>query len=124
MEENAAEALMVRYLPKLVQSISGSPVLLACELLARRVISRQLYNETIDLKSSSSAFDKSVSLCNAVLRSLHQTPAHLVEFAEAARLDSPAAAPLYEEISKDPAYGNSLKGRKRVNSVLIMQGSK
>ena len=115
MSETAAEALMRRYLPELIRSVSGPPAL-ACDLFARGVIARQLYKEMIDLKNSCSTLDKSVSICDAVLSSVHVTPAHLVEFVEAARRDSPAVAALCEEMSKDPAYG---KGKKKgVNSLL------
>ena len=103
MGENAAEALVRRYLPELVRAIS-EPSLLACGLFARRIISRSVYNEAIGSKSGSKQ-DKSVSICDAVLQSVHVTPSYLVEFVEIAREDSPAMDDLCEEISKDPAYG-------------------
>ena len=103
MAENAAETLMIRCLPEIIRAIS-EPSSLACGLFARRIISRSVYNEAIDYKSGSKQ-DKSVSICDAVLRSVHVTPSHLVEFVEAARQDSPAVDALCEEISKDPAYG-------------------
>ena len=103
MAENAAEALMIRYLSELVRAIAA-PSLLACDLLARRIIPQAVYNEAIDSKSDSKQ-DKRVSICDAVLRSVHVTPAYLVEFVEVARKDSPAMDDLCEQISKDPAYG-------------------
>ena len=103
MAENAAEALMIRYLSEFIRAIS-EPSTLACDLFARRIISRAVYNEAIDSKSASKQ-DKRVSICDAVLRSVHVTPAYLVEFMEVARKDSPAVNDLCEEISKDPAYG-------------------
>ena len=104
MEENAAEALMIRYLPELIKAIS-EPSSLACSLFAHRIISRSVYNEAIAYKSGISKQDKSVSICDAVLQSIHVTPCHLVEFVEAARQDSPAVDALCEEITKDPVYG-------------------
>ena len=103
MAENAAEALMIRYLPELIRAIS-EPSTLACGLFARRIISRGVYNEAISSRSGSKQ-EKSVSICDAVLQSVHVTPAYLVEFVEAARKDSPAVNDLCEEISKDAAYG-------------------
>ena len=103
MAENAAETLMIRYLPELIRAIS-EPSTLACDLFARRIIPRVVYDEAIDSKSSSKQ-EKRVSICDAVLRSVHVTPAYLVEFVEAARKDSPAVDDLCEEISKDPVYG-------------------
>ena len=94
---------MIRYLPELIRAIS-EPSTLACDLFARRIISRAVYNEAIDSKSGSKQ-DKRVSICDAVLRSVHVTPGYLVEFVEAARKDSPAVDDLCEEIIKDPAYG-------------------
>ena len=104
MAENAAERLMIRYLPELIRAIA-EPSSLACDLFSRRIISRSVYNEAIGHKSGISKQDKSVSICDAVLQSVHVTPAHLVEFVEAARQDSPAVDALCQEISIDPAYG-------------------
>ena len=110
MAENAAETLMIRYLPELIKAIS-EPSSLACGLFARRIIPRSVYNEAIAYKSGVSKQDKSVSICDAVLQSVHVTPSHLVEFVEAARQDSPAVDALCEEISKDPAYGRNVNSR-------------
>ena len=104
MAENAAEALMRRYLPELTTLISRPPAL-ACDLFSRGVIGRELYREMIDLKNSRSVQDKSMSICDAVLSSIHMTPAHLVEFVEAAKQDSPAVAAVCEMMCKDPTYG-------------------
>ena len=95
---------MIRYLSELSRSIS-EPSSLACDLLGRGIIPRSVYNEAIAYKSGVSKQDKSVSICDAVLQSVHVTPSHLVEFVEAARQDSPAVDALCEEISRDPAYG-------------------
>ena len=103
MEENAAEALMIRYLPRFIRAIAA-PSLLACELFSRRIIAHSIYNEAIGSKSDSKQ-DKSVLICDAVLQSVRATPSHLVEFVEAARKDSPPVEALCEEIAKDPAYG-------------------
>ena len=103
MAENAAEALMVRYLPEFPRSIA-EPSSLACDLLARRIIPRSVYNDAISFKSGISKQDKSVFICDAVLQSVHVTPSHLVEFLEVVRRDSPAVEALCEKISKDSAY--------------------
>ena len=92
---------MIRYLPELIRSIA-EPSSLASDLFARRIIPRSVYNE---VKSGISKQDNSVSICDAVLQSVHVTPSHLVEFVEGAKRDSPAVEALCEEISKDPAYG-------------------
>ena len=107
MTENSAEALMIRYLPELIEAIS-EPSSLACGLFARRIISRAVYNEAIAYKSGISKQDKSVSICDAVLQSVHVTPSHLFVFVEAARQNSPAVEALCEEIRKDPAYGKNV----------------
>ena len=104
MEENSAETLMIRYLPEFIRAIA-EPSSLACELFSRRIIPRSVYNEAIGFKQGISIQDKSVSICDAVLQSVHVTPSHLVEFVEAARKNSPAVDALCEEIRKDPAYG-------------------
>ena len=104
MSANAAERLVIRYLSELSRSIA-EPSSLACDLLGRGIIPRSIYNEAIAYKSGISKQDKSVSICDAVLQSVHVTPSHLVEFVEAARKDSPAVDALCEEISRDPAYG-------------------
>ena len=103
MAENAAEAIMIRYLPQLTKAIS-EPSSLACGLFARRIISRAVYNEAIDSKSSNKQ-ERKVSICDAVLQSVHVTPSYLVEFVEVAREESPAMNDLCEQISKDPVYG-------------------
>ena len=103
MEENAAEALMIHYLPRFIRAIAA-PSLLACELFSRRIIAHSIYDEAIGSKSDSKQ-DKSVSICDAVLQSVRATPSHLVDFVEAARKDSPAVEALCEEITKDPVYG-------------------
>ena len=104
MAENAAEGLMIVYLSELIRAIA-EPSSLACDLFARRIIPRSVYNEAIGCKSGISKQDKCVSICDAVLQSIHVTPSHLVEFVAAARQDSPAVNDLCQEISKDPAYG-------------------
>ena len=104
MAENSAETLMIRYLQELIKTISH-PSSLACGLFTRRIISRAVYNETIDSKSGISKQDKSASVCDAVLQSVHVTASHLVEFVEEARKDSPALDALCKEITKDPVYG-------------------
>ena len=104
MAENAAETLMIRYLPELIKAIS-EPSSLACELFSRRIIPRSVYNEAIAYRSGISKQDKSVSICDAVLQSVHVKPSDLVEFVEAARQDSPAMDALCEEVSRDPSYG-------------------
>ena len=104
MSVNAAERLMIRYLSELSRSIA-EPSSLACDLLGRGIIPRLVYNEAIAYKSGISKQDKSVSICDAVLQSVHVTPSHLVEFVEAAKKDSPSVDALCQEISKDPAYG-------------------
>ena len=106
MVENAAESLMIRYFPELIRAIA-EPSSLACDLFARRIIPRSVYNEAIAYKSGISKQDKSVSICDAVLQSVHVTPSHLVQFVEAARQDSPAVHALCDEITKDPIYGES-----------------
>ena len=105
MAENVAETLMIRYLRELVRAIS-EPSLLACGLFGRRIISRSVYNEAIGSKSGSKQ-DKSVSICDAVLQSVHVTPSYLVDFLEVAREDSPAMDDLCDQIIKDPAYGKA-----------------
>ena len=110
MAENAAETLMIRYLPEFIKAIS-EPSSLACGLFARRIISRSVYNEAIGSKSGSKQ-DKSVSICDAVLQSVHVTPCHLIEFMEVARNYSPAMDNLCLEISRDPAYGKNVNSRK------------
>ena len=102
--ENGAEKLLMLYLAGLIKAIK-EPSSLACGLFARRIISRSVYNEAISYELGISKQDKSLSICNAVLQSVHVTPSHLVEFVEAARQDSPAVEALCEEISSDPAYG-------------------
>ena len=109
MAENAAERLMIRYLPDLIRAIT-EPSLLACDLFARRIIPRSVYNEAISHKSGISKQDKSLSICDAVLESVHVTPTDLVEFVEAARQYSPAVDALCQRISKDPAYGKAVRG--------------
>ena len=110
MAENAAETLLIRFLPELIRAIA-EPSSLACDLFARRIIPRSVYNEAIAYKSGISKQDKSVSICDAVLQSVHVTPLHLVEFVEAARKDSPAVGTLCQEISKNPAYGKNVNSR-------------
>ena len=95
---------MMRYLPEIIRAIA-EPASLACNLFARHIISRSVYNEAIAYKSELSKQDKSVSICDAVLQSIHVNPAYLIEFVEVAREDSPALDYLCEQISKDPAYG-------------------
>ena len=104
MAENVVEMLMIRYLPELIKSIS-EPSSLACGLFSRRIIPRSVYNQAIAYRSGISKQDKSESICDAVLQSIHVTPAHVVVFVEEARQDSPAMDALCEEISRDPAYG-------------------
>ena len=111
MAENAAETLMIRYLPELIKAIS-EPSSLACGLFARRIIPRSVYNDAIGYKQGISKQDKSVSICDAVLQSVHVTPSHLVEFVEAARQDCPAVDALCQQISEDPAYGKNVNSRK------------
>ena len=117
MAENAAEALMIRYLSELVRAIAA-PSLLACDLFSRRIIPHSVYNEAIDSKSDSKQ-DKRVSICDAVLRSVHVTPAYLVEFVEAARKDSPAMDDLCEQISKDPVYGKVVNYAVAVRTFVV-----
>ena len=109
MAENAAETLMIRYLPELIKAIS-EPSALACGLFARRIISRSVYNKAIGYMSGSKQ-DKSVWICDAVLQSVHVTPAYLVEFVEVAREHSPAMDDLCQEISKAPAFGKNVNSR-------------
>ena len=113
MEENAAESLVIRYLPEFIRAIA-EPSSLACHLFSRRIIPRAVYNEAIGFKQGISKQDKSVSICDAVLQSIHVTPSHLVVFVEAPRKDSPAVDALCEEVSKDPAYGKNVNSRQRL----------
>ena len=118
MDVNVAEKLMIRYLSEFIRAISV-PSTLACDLFARRIISRAVFNDAIDSKSSSKQ-DKRESICDEVLRSLHGTPAFLVEFMEVAREHSPAVNSLCEEISKDPAYGKVVNIAVTVPTVRIL----
>ena len=107
MAENEAEKLIIRYLPELVKTIS-EPSTLACGLFARRILSRAVYDEAIDFKASSKK-EKSVSICDAVLKSVHVTPSSLVEFVEVAKEESPPMEDLCQQISKAPAYSKNAK---------------
>ena len=109
MAENAAETLMIRYLPELANAIS-EPSSLACGLFARRIISRAVYNKAIDYTSGSKQ-DKSTSICDAVLQSVHVTPSSLVDFVDVARRNSPAMDALCQEITRAPAYGKNANSR-------------